>query len=186
MPRIEPLAYTAMPPDAQAAHDEHLRMARITNMKRTLLHSVPAFQALMSWYPLRDTVQPFLGERLTVLFAHAVSAETDCLICSTFFRRILIDSGEDPDALRVDDREAAVVALGRALAVTPHRAPDDVYARAAAYFDDAQMVALVAFGALMVATNVVNNALQVPLDDYLQPYRRQPVSAVAEGVRENG
>jgi alkylhydroperoxidase family enzyme len=176
MPRIAPLDYDQMPPDAQTAHDEHLRTARITHMKRTLLHSVPAFQALMSWYPLRDTVQPFLGERLTTLFAHAVSSETDCLICSTFFRRILIDSGEDPDALAMDEREAAVVVFGRALAVTPHRVPDDVYDRAAAYFDDEQVVALVAFGALMVATNVVNNALAVPLDDYLQPYRRQPAS----------
>lgn len=186
MPRIEPLAYTAMPPEAQAAHDEHLRTARITHMKRTLLHSVPAFQALMSWYSLRDTVQPFLGERLTVLFAHAVSSETDCLICSTFFRRILIDSGEDPDAPRMDAREAAVVAFGRALAVTPHRVPDDVYAAVAEAFDEGQMVALVAFGALMVATNVVNNALQVPLDGYLEPYRRQPVSAVAEEERPHG
>jgi alkylhydroperoxidase family enzyme len=184
MPRIAPLEYAQMPPEARAAHDEHLRTARITNMKRTLLHSVPAFQALMTWYPLRDTVQPFLGERLTTLFAHAVSAETDCLICSTFFRRILIDWGEDPDELGMDEREAAVVAFGRALAVTPHRAPNDVYDAAAAYFSDEQMVALVAFGALMVATNVVNNALQVPLDDYLQPYRRQP--AAAEGVAAHG
>jgi alkylhydroperoxidase family enzyme len=180
MARIAPLEYAQMPPDAQAAHDEHLRTARITNMKRTLLHSVPAFQALMTWYPLRDTVQPFLGERLTTLFAHAVSSETDCLICSTFFRRILIDSGEDPDALRMDEREAAVVAFGRALAVTPHRMPDAVYDRVAAYFSHEQMVALVAFGALMVATNVVNNALQVPLDDYLQPYRRVPAVAQEE------
>ncbi len=184
MPRIAPLEYAQMPPEAQAAHDEHLQTARITNMKRTLLHSVPAFQALMTWYPLRDTVQPFLGERLTTLFAHAVSAETDCLICSTFFRRILIDWGEDPNELGMDEREAAVVALGRALAVTPHRVPDDVYAAAAAYFSDDQMVALVAFGALMVATNVVNNALQVPLDDSLQPYRGQP--AAAEGAGAHG
>ncbi|HEU0053716.1 MAG TPA: hypothetical protein VFQ39_11080 [Longimicrobium sp.] len=172
MPRIAPLEYADAPPDARAAHDEHLKTARITNMKRTLLHSVPAFRALMTWYDLRDAVQPFLGQRLTTLFAHAVSSETECLICSTFFRRILVDSGEDPDRLELDAREAAVVAFGRALAVTPHRVPDDVYARAAAYFDDAEMVALVAFGALMVATNVVNNALGVPLDDYLQPYRK--------------
>lgn len=171
MPRITPLDYADAPSEARAAHDEHLKTARITNMKRTLLHSVPAFRALMTWYDLRDAVQPFLGERLTTLFAHAVSSETDCLICSTFFRRILIDSGEDPDRLELDAREAAVVAFGRALAVTPHRVPDDVYARAAEHFGDEQMVALVAFGALMVATNVVNNALGVPLDDYLQPYR---------------
>ena len=187
MARIAPLEYADAPPEARAAHDRHLETARITNMKRTLLRSVPAFQALMTWYPLRDTVQPFLGERLTTLFAHAVSSETDCLICSTFFRRILIDSGEDPDRLEMDEREAAVVAFGRALAVTPHRVPDELYERVAAYFSDEQMVALVAFGALMVATNVVNNALQVPLDDYLQPYRKNaPALAAAEGNGSHG
>jgi alkylhydroperoxidase family enzyme len=186
MPRIAPLDYADMPPGAQAAHDRHQQTARITNMKRTLLHSVPAFDALMAWYGLRDTVQPFLGERLTTLFAHAVSSETECLICSTFFRRILIDGGEDPGALQMDEREAAVVAYGRALAVTPHRVPDAVYDRVAAWFDDGQMVALTAFGALMVATNVINNALGVPLDDYLQPYRRVPAAAAAEGIGAHG
>jgi alkylhydroperoxidase family enzyme len=140
----------------------------------------------MTWYPLRDTVKPFLGDRLTTLFAHAVSSETDCLICSTFFRRILIDSGENPDQLEMDAREAAVVAYGRALAVTPHRVPADVYDAVAAYFGDEEMVALTAFGALMVATNVINNALGVPLDDVLQPYRRQPAAAAAEGVGAHG
>ena len=185
MPRILPLDYDAMPPDARAAHDEHLKTARITNMKRTLLRSVPAFEALMTWYPLRDTVKPFLGERLTTLFAHAVSSETDCLICSTFFRRILVDSGEDPDRLELDEREAAVVDFGRALAVTPHRVPDALYERVAAYFTDEQMVALAAFGALMVATNVFNNTIGVPLDDYLQPYRKT-APAAAEGIGAHG
>jgi alkylhydroperoxidase family enzyme len=186
MPRIAPLEYADASPQARAAHDEHRKTARITNMKRTLLRSVPAFDALMTWYPLRDTVQPFLGERLTTLFAHAVSAETDCLICSTFFRRILIDRGENPDELAMDEREAAVVAFGRALAVTPHRVPDNVYGRVAAWLGDEQMVALVAFGALMVATNVVNNALQVPLDDNLQPYRKSAPAHAAEGSEQHG
>lgn len=185
MPRIAPADYADLPPDARAAHDEHLETARITNMKRTLLRSVPAFHALMEWYPLRDTVQPFLGERLTTLFAHAVSSETDCLICSTFFRRILVESGEDPDRLALDKREAAVVALGRHLAQTPHRVPDAAYERAAAYFTDEQMVSLTAFGALMVATNVFNNALGVPLDDYLQPFRK-PATAQPEGAGAHG
>ncbi|HYW13489.1 MAG TPA: hypothetical protein VE871_16125 [Longimicrobium sp.] len=182
MPRIDPLDPADMPPGAAAAHEAHLSVGRSTNMKRTLLRSIPAFDALMMWYPLRDTVKPLLGDRLTTLFAHTVSSETDCLICSTFFRRILIDAGENPDELQMDERDAAVVAFGRALAVTPHRMPDAVYDRVAAHFGDEQMVALVAFGALMVATNVVNNALGVPLDDYLQPYRRQPVSAGSDST----
>ena len=77
---------------------------RATNMKRTLARSQVALRALMSWYDLRTEVQVFLGERLTTLFAHAISVGTDCLICSTFFRRLLIDSSEDPDRLCLDER----------------------------------------------------------------------------------
>ncbi len=178
MPRVPQITYDSAPPEVRAAHDEHVRQhARITNMKRTLLNSLPAFHALMEWYPLRDTVQPFLGSRLTILFAHAISAETDCLICSTFFRRILIDEGENPDRLTLDERETAVVEFGRRLAVSPFTVPDDVYRRVAAYFDPTQMTALAAFGAVMVATNVFNNALEVDLDEYLQPYRREPAGS---------
>ena len=171
--RIAPLELDDAPAAAREAADDHARhVGRITNMKRTLLRSLPAFRALMTWYDLRDTVRPFLGDRLTTLFAHAVSSETDCLICSTFFRRILIESGEDPDDLALSDEERDVVAFGRAFAVTPHRVSDDVYAPVAARYSDEQMVALTAFGALMLATNVINNVLQVPLDGYLEPYRR--------------
>lgn len=178
MPRIAPLDPDAAPPDARAAADAHVRNhARMTNMKRTLLQSLPAFKALMEWYSLRDTVQPFLGERLTTLFAHAISAETDCLICSTFFRRMLIQTGENPERLRLDERETAVLEFGRALAVSPFKVRDEVYQPLTGYFSPAQIVALTAFGAMMVATNVVNNALDIELDDYLQPYRK--------GVRES-
>jgi alkylhydroperoxidase family enzyme len=178
MPRIPPLDNDAALPEARAAAETHVRNhARMTNMKRTLLHSLPAFRALMEWYPLRDTVQPFLGERLTTLFAHAISAETDCLICSTFFRRMLIQTGDNPDRLKLDERETAVMEFGRALAVSPFKVPEEVYRKIEAHFQRAQIVALTAFGALMVATNVVNNALEVDLDEYLQPYRK--------GVRES-
>src|SRR4051794_22483343 len=159
MARIPPLEYNEASPDARAAHDDHKRdVGRITNMKRTLLHSLPAFRALMEWYPLRDTVQPFLGERLTHLFAHAVSTETDCLICSTFFRRLLITSGENPDALDLSQRERVVVDFGRQLGKDAHGVSDEMYAELARLFTPPQIVALTAFGALMLATNVFNNA----------------------------
>ena len=178
MPRIAPIDPDAALPDARAAAEAHVRThARMTNMKRTLLQSLPAFKALMEWYPMRDAVQPFLGERLTTLFAHAISAETDCLICSTFFRRMLIQTGENPERLKLDERETAVLEFGRALAVSPFKVPDPVFQRLELHFQPAEIVALTAFGAMMVATNVVNNALDVDLDEYLQPYRK--------GVRES-
>jgi alkylhydroperoxidase family enzyme len=173
MSRIRPIDPESADPVQAAAYDDTVRtQGRITNMKRTLLHSMPAFRALMEWYPLRDTVQPFLGERLTIIFAHAISADTDCLICTTYMRRIIMDWGEDPDNFALDAREQLVVDFGRCLAAPSARVPEALYARLSAEFTDDQIVALTAFGALMLATNVFNNALEVDLDEYLEPYRK--------------
>ncbi len=170
MPRIEPL--TTYTPEMQEAAVAHVASgARMTNMKNTLAHDRVAFDALMSWYPLRDAVQPFLGERRTELFCHAVSVQSDCLICSTFFRRLLADRGEDPDDLRLDDADEVIVEFGRQLAKDAHDVSDDLFARLRERYDERQIVLLTAFGALMVATNIVNDALRVPLDGYLEPYR---------------
>ncbi|HEY7154314.1 MAG TPA: hypothetical protein VH575_10190 [Gemmataceae bacterium] len=173
MSRIPPLEHEQASPAARGELDRQLaEHGRVTNMKRTLAHAPAALHALMQWYPLRDAVRPFLGERLTTLFAHAVSTQTDCLICSTFFRRVLIESGEDADKLALDEREQAVVEYGRQLARDPNRVSDELYERVARFLEPAQIVALTAFGGLMIATNVFNNALQVDLDDYLQPFRK--------------
>ena len=100
MARIVPLPESEAPaPAREMLEQQRAAHGRVTNMKRTLAHSPPALRALMQWYHLHDEVRPFLGERLTTLFAHAVSTQTDCLICSTFFRRWLIEAGEDPDHL---------------------------------------------------------------------------------------
>jgi alkylhydroperoxidase family enzyme len=172
MPRIPP----AQPPLTPAAAEELARQraahGRVTNLKQTLAHSPAALLALMQWYPLRDEVAGSLGERLTTLFAHAVSTETECLICSTFFRRLLIDGGEDPDRLRLDEREAAVIAYGVALARDSRRVENAVFDRVAGFLTREQMVALTAFGAMMIATNLVVNALEIELDEYLYAYRR--------------
>src|SRR5215467_953328 len=104
MSRIEPLSLEAASPPARAELqrqiDEH---GRATNMKRTLAHSPAALHAYMLWYDLYAEVSGFLGKRSATLFAHAISSQTDCLICSTFFRRWLSDAGEDPDALSLDE-----------------------------------------------------------------------------------
>jgi len=126
----------------------------------------------MEWYPLRDEVASFLGDRDTTIFAHAVSTETACIVCSTFFRRILVDSGEDPDRLELNARTQALVAFGRELGRDQGRVPAAAYAAVAELLSPPQVVALVAFGAMMVATNIVVNALDIDLDDYLEPYRR--------------
>jgi len=173
MARIPPLEYEQVEPASRQELDRQLAAGgRVTNMKRTLAHSPPALQALMQWYPLRDAVRTFLGERLTTLFAYAVSTQTDCLICSTFFRRMLIEAGEQPDQLTLDEREQTVVDYGRQLARDANGVSDELYGRLARFLEPAQIVALTAFGGMMIATNIFNNALRVDLDEYLQPYRK--------------
>jgi alkylhydroperoxidase family enzyme len=181
MARIDPVDYDAATPAARTAYEEHERHhGRMTNMKRTLLHSLPSFHALMEWYTLRDTVRPFLGDRAATVFSHAISAETDCLICSTFFRRILIDAGEDPDELPLNARERLLVDFGRQLAKDPKGVDDALYGRLTNEFSAEQIVALTAFGAIMLATNIFNDALRVDLDGYLEPYRRPAEPARSE------
>ncbi len=179
MSRITPLsdAEADRDPSARAALESILLQGgKVTNMKRTLAREPVALRALLTWYDLRDVVQHFLGERLTTLFAHAISTRTDCLVCSTFFRRLLIDSGEDPEALRLDGWEQTVVDYGRQLGAEPNGVSDELYSRLAARLEPDQIVALTAFGGLMVATNLFNSALRVDLDEYLQPYRKEDPS----------
>jgi alkylhydroperoxidase family enzyme len=173
MARVSPVDVSEA---ADAARVELARQlaahGRLTNMKRTLAREPAALTALMMWYPLRDAVAAFLGDRTTILFAHAVSVQTECLICSTFFRRLLLDAGDDPDALTLDALESAIVEYGRRLGRDANDISDDDFARLAAFLRPEQIVALTAFGGMMIATNVFNNALQVDLDEYLWPFRK--------------
>lgn len=172
MARIEPLNREFLDEDKRAAFDAGMvRWGRMTNMKRTLLHSMPAYKVLMEWYTMLDAIKPFLGERLSVVFAHAISSGSDCLICTTFMRRLLIDTGENPNALELDERGAALVEFGRAVARQGNRVPAESYQRIASHFTAEQIVALTAFAGMMIATNVINNVLEVDLDEYLYAYR---------------
>jgi alkylhydroperoxidase family enzyme len=171
MARIRPLDHDEVHGRVRAEYDRQISAhGRMTNMKRTLAHSEVALRALMEWYALRDEALPFLGERLCDLYSHAISADTDCLICSTYFRRTLIDHGESPDQPMLDERERAVIDFGRCLVADKNRVPDELYARLARWFTPPQIVTITTFGALMIATNVFNNALDVDLDEYLKPY----------------
>ena len=182
MARI-PLPDGPVHPQAQAELDRQLAThGRVTNMKRTLSRSPAALLALMQWYPLRDEVAAFLGERATHLFAHAISAQTDCLICSTFFRRLLIDAGDNPDEPQLDERTAALLAFARAIADDDAAVPDETFNSVAHHFSQDQIVALTAFAAMMIATNIVNNVLKVDLDSYLWNYRK-PTAAMNKEAR---
>lgn len=151
--------------------DQIAKHGRITNMKRTLLHSVPAFKAYMEWYTLYDLLVPVIGERAVSLYSYAVSKGNECLICSTFFRKILIDSGDDPDNPTLSETETLLMDLGSAICTDPHNIPDEIYDGLKAKFNDEQIVLLFSFAGIMYATNLFNTIAKVPLDEVLYKYR---------------
>jgi hypothetical protein len=171
MARIPPLEDSSAPSDSRALAAAHAASGgRMTNMKWTLAHSPVALEALLQWYPLFEALVPVVGERRMWILSHAISTRSDCLICSTFFRRLLIDAGEDPGALRLDEFDELIAEFGRRLVDDPHSVDDALHARLRERLSDAEIVTLTAFGAIMIATNVFNDALGVELDSYLETY----------------
>jgi len=167
-------SYDTLGPEGKAASDRQLELhgGTITNMKSTLLSHVPSFTAYMEWYTLYDELVPFIGERAVSLFSYAISDENDCLVCSVFFRRILIDNGEDPDNPQVTEAEQLLIDWGRLIASMPGAITPDFYAKLEVAFHPELRVLLLAFAGLMVATNLFNTVGKVPLDEVLYDYRK--------------
>lgn len=167
MPYVPMIDYDKAPDNVKKAHDEHLKIGRMTNMKKTLLNSVPAFNALMEWYTLRDEAAKFLSSLDISLFCHAISEENQCLICSTFFRKILKDEGVNIETFSLTELQELLIGFGKGLINNPGEIGDELFAELKRFFNDEQIVLLTAFGAIMIATNLINTTLHVKLDGYL-------------------
>lgn len=171
--RVKMVEYADCNPEQKAAYDGQIaKHGKITNMKKTLLNHLPSFNILMEWYDLRDMIVELVGEFSTNVYAYAISAENDCLICSTFFRRIIKDAGFDPDDLKLDDKTQLLMDYGRAC-VGKAYVSDELFAKMKAEFTDEQIVLLTTFAGQMIATNLINTALKVPLDEYLVAYTKR-------------
>ena len=174
MQRISIPNYEELSVEAKKEWDKQVAShGRITNMKKTLLHSLPSFRILMEWYDLRAEVLKFVGEMQFNLFAYAISSTNDCIICSTFFRKILKDNGINPDAKTLDEESALLIEYGKACVKNPSEVPESVFKRLKAKYTEEQIVLLTAFAGQMIATNLINNALEVPLDEYLVAYTKR-------------
>ena len=180
MPRINPVSKTDVPQPLQKAFDEHVRTynTRITNMKATLAHSLPAFEVYMQWYVLYEEMKKFLGERLAYLFAWSVSYASNCPLCTTYFRKIMIDKGENPESLELSVFEKQVLDFGSAIAVQQGHIDEEVYLKTAEYFNDEEIILLIAFAGQMIATNIFNNVIQTDIDDYLHEYLPNSLSSI--------
>lgn len=172
MARIQPISTDDAPLEVQEAFREHVQtyQGRITNMKATLGHSLLAFEVYMQWYPLYVQVQRILGNRLAYLYAFSISEASNCPLCSTFFRKIIIDAGERPEELNLSDHDQLLLDFGSAIAQDKGQVPDPLFLRVQALYNDEQLVILIAFAGQMIATNVFNNVIETQIDEYLTSY----------------
>lgn len=172
MPRISPLKIEATPVETRVAYSEHKAEynGRITNMKATLAHSLVAFKAYMQWYPLYEEVKKILGPRLSPFFAWSISEASDCPLCSTYFRKIIIESGENPDSLFLSDSDKQILTLGATIAQNKGLIDDEIYQPIRERFSDKEIVVLIAFAGIMIATNIFNNVIHTDIDEYLFPF----------------
>ena len=175
MAHIPQLDYASATPEQRAAHDAELRLrGRMTNMKRTLLHSPVALRVYGEWFALRDELRPVLGDRAIWLFAHAISLASNSPVGTNFMRRALIQGGDNPDAPNLTAAEALLVRLGTALGKDPKSVPDDLWPALAASYTDKTLVDLIAFAGLMVATNLFTDAVDTALDAELLAFMANP------------
>lgn len=173
MARISPLQEESTPIEVKIAYNQHKEFykGRITNMKATLGHSFQAFQAYMQWYPLYEEVKAILGQRLAPLFAWSISEASDCPLCSTYFRKIIIESGEDPENLELSDDDRRILSFGAAIAEKRGFVSDEFFDPVLRRFQAKEVVVLTAFAGIMIATNIFNNVLQTDIDEYLFSFR---------------
>ena len=154
-----------------AAEAEELRLrGRMTNMKRTLLHSPVALRVYGEWFALRDELRPVLGDRAIWIFAHAISKAAGSPIGTGFMRRALVQLGLNPDALPLTPDEATLVRFGEAISTRPKAIPADIWPALEERYGPKTLVDLVAFAGLMVATNLFNDLVEVELDEELKSF----------------
>lgn len=144
----------------------------LTHMKRTLLRDPHSFGIYIEWYGQFERLAEVITERAMHLLCYAISSTNDCLICSLYFRRILIEGGANPEHPEVAPEEDVFIRFGQAVAKHPNDIPAEVYADLERILPNPDhRVLLCAFAAQMVAANVFNNISKIPLDDSLTAYR---------------
>ena len=164
MPRISVIDPANSSPVVKEAIADHLQQGyRLTNEKLTLLRNVTAFEALEAQsYAVDRELQRLVGKRAADFFEYAISVENDCIVCTTYFGKLLRNMGiEDFEHFAFTPEEELMIEYGRAIAKNPKQVSDELFARLRATFDEETIVVMTTMAVFMIANNVFNDALQV-------------------------
>lgn len=168
-----PLTPAQLSPAAIAAFDAHVQQhhSRITNMKATMGRSVLVFNIYMQWYPLYEEVKKICGNRTAYLLAYTISTGSECPLCSTYFRKSIIENGERPENFAVTEKEQTLLRFAAAAAGQKGKVSNELYAALLPLYTEEQLVVLAGFIGLMIATNTFSNLFEVEIDEYLEEYK---------------
>lgn len=169
MAQISQLDLADASAEQRAAHDEEMRLrGRMTNMKRTLMHSPVALRVYGEWFSLRDELAPVIGDRAILTLCLAISTQMNNAVGIGFMRRGLAglskEATEPPVDLETIDR------FGRAFAADPKTIPADIWARLREELPERSLVDLTALAGIMVATNAFMDAVGTEPDPELAPF----------------
>jgi len=171
MSQLSQFDYDTASEAARAEHDREVALrGRMTNMKRTLLHSPVAHRIYAEWFALREELRPALDDRAVWLFCQAIAIESRSIIPVGFFRRALINAGLTPETIEPSADEALLIAFGTAMVVDSNAVPDHLWNRLKARYDEPTLVNLVAFAGIMIATTVFNNVVKIDIDPELDGF----------------
>lgn len=174
MAYISQLKYEDAPEKTKRVIDDWVKEhGPLTNMKETLIHSLPTFHALMEWFPLEAEIEAFLGERAVNFFCYAISTTNECLLCSIFFKKILDDEGIDFKTFAFTEEEQILIDYGQAIVKDANNIPSSIFDRLKSKWSEEQIVAITGFATIMIATNIINKTLQIELDEELIPYTKR-------------
>lgn len=173
-PYIDQLDLSDATPEQKAAHDEEMRLrGRMTNMKRTLLHSPVALRVYGEWFALRDELAPVIGDRAILTLCFAISAQMDNTVGIAFMRRGLAALSTDAiPAIEID--LDAIEAFGKAFAADAKTIPSSVWEELSRVLPPRTLVDLTALAGIMMATNAFMNAVGTEPDPELAAFISTP------------
>lgn len=172
MARVGYFNYEKADEQTKAAYEAQKKASGgyVTNMKRTLLQSLPSYNALMTWFPLREEILKFINKREFAILCHAISTEGDCLLCSLYFRKEFKELEIDLTTVEFTKREKLLETYGRQIVRNANNIDDNIFNELKLYFSEKEIITLTTFATIMIATNIFNKALQINIDDNLGNY----------------
>ncbi len=163
-PVISTIDLETATPEVKEAIEKHVADGyTITNEKLTLLHNVPCFTALeVHSYAVDRELQKFISERAAFIFEYAISLETDCLVCSTYFHNKIVQYGiKEMDEFQLTEEEELLVEFAKQIANNRKNIPEELFTRLKARYNEEQIVVLTTMGVFMIANNYFNDILSV-------------------------